>query len=187
MARNEQNEQVDWGTILNQLNSASKWFRPKEGRTRLRLVLQKGDQPQQFYREVQSSFNGKVKSRFMVLALVLEGNGAKEEMTYTVTPVVLPKTVLKGLVSLLAEGYDLFSPDGHGVTLTRTGQGLDTDYSVMPSKNPVALPAEIIWPDEPFDQLAESFTQGSLSRDSEPTEGHPARKGGDRFLDEEEF
>ena len=182
MARNEQKEDVDWGKLLNELNASSRWYRPKEGRTRLRLVLQKGDHPSRFYREVQSSFNGKIKTRYMVLALVIEGNGAKEEMAYTVTPVILAKTVVKGIISLLAESYDLFGVEGYGVTITRSGQGLETDYSVMPSKHPVTLPNEIVWPKESLDELATTFTTSSASRDQEGSAGGPSPKG-DRFLE----
>lgn len=171
-----------WQSLLDQMNSASNFYRPKEGRSRLRLVQMPEMVPDeegifQFYAEVQSTFRGKTKSRFLVPALVLDGPGARPEMATKITPVVLPKAVIKGILGLLAEGYDLFSDEGFGITVARTGQGLDTDYNVLPSKNPVALPEGLELPEKTFTEMAEDFEKwanrpgaGGSSADDEEQE-----------------
>ena len=165
-------KEIQWGEILSSLSSSSMYFRPKEGRTRVRLLLPKGEAPTKFYREVQTSYNGKVKPRYLVMALIFDGEGVSPEMAKTATPMVIAKTVLKGIISLLVEGYDLFDPEeGHGLTIIRTGQGLNTDYSVMPSQKPIPIPADITWPSDDFDTIAETFTQGSFEMDKQRQSG----------------
>lgn len=171
-------EEIKWGEILRQLESSSAWFRPKDGRTRMRLVLPPGESPHKFYREVQTSFQGNLKTRFMLMALLFAGEGVTEEMSAKVTPVIVAKTVLKGILSLLVEGYDLLGPEANGITIIRTGQGLNTDYSVMPSKNPIPLPENITYFADSFDEAAENFTRGALEMDKKRGENPVPFRGG---------
>ena len=159
--------EVDWGGILSSLSSSSMFFRPKEGRTRAKLVLPEGEEPRNFFREVTTSYSGKQKTRYMMLAVLFDGEGVSPQMASMVTPIVVAKTVLKGVVSLLVEGYELFGDKGHGITIIRTGQGLNTDYSVMPSKKVIPVPDDLVWPEEEFDLIAENFTIGSLEFDAQ--------------------
>ena len=168
---------INWGKVLNSLKVTGRWYRPKVGRTQVRLLLPDDTEPRNFFREVQTSYNGNVRTKYMVLALIFSGEGATPEMAETATPLIITKTVLKGIVSLLAEGYDLFGPDGHGVTITRTGKGLNTDYSVLPSRKPVDIPEDIAWPQESLDELAEDFTESSLRRDEERMQEKKQKQG----------
>ena len=179
-------EEIDWNEILNELKTTGQWYRPKDGRTRVRLVLPEDTNPREFFKEVQSSYNGNIKTRYMVLGLILDGTGATEEMSTTVTPIVIAKTVLKGIVSLLAEGYELFGEDGHGVTINRSGQGLNTDYSILPSRKPVDLPDDITWPTETFEEMAEQFSTQSFERDKNRSEGKQKSGKPVTVLDEDE-
>jgi hypothetical protein len=158
---------INWTKVLNSLKTTSRWVMPKNGRTKARLVLPDENDPRHFYEEVKNSYMGNVRSKYMVFALLFEGENVTPEMSTTVTPLVVPKTVLKGIISLLAEGYDLFGPDGHGITVTRTGKGLNTSYSVLPSRKPVDLPEDMAWPEESIEELADDFTETSMRRDEE--------------------
>lgn len=159
----------DWQKVLDNLATSGNFYRVKEGRTRIRLVAVPAESSD-FFVEVNSTFRGKVRSKFLITGLVLDGKGAKEESAYTVTPIIVSKTVLKAIIGLLAEGYDLLSPDGYGLTLSRTGQGLDTEYTVMPSKNPIPYPEELVEPSQSLAEMALEFEEWS-SRASDPDAG----------------
>lgn len=151
-----------WQNLLDQMNSSGNFYRLKEGKTRLRLIApqERVDQkPVIFFEEVQSTFRGRTKTKYMILCLVLEGKGAKPEMATTVTPVIVTKTVIKGILGLLAEGYDLFDPtEGYGFSINRTGSGLETDYSVLASRKPVPLDADsIVLPQKTITELAADY------------------------------
>ena len=151
-----------WQDLLDQLNTSGNFFRPKEGSTKLRLVPLKGMDYEakgfRFWAEATTVFRGQERTKFVVPALILEAKGATESMMTTVTAVILSKKALKGIIGLLAEGYELFGPEGYGIVLKRTGQGLDTDYNVLPSKNPVLIDEdEITVPDLTIDEMAMEF------------------------------
>lgn len=185
-----------WQNLLDQLNTSSYFFRPKEGSTRLRLIPLPGMDYEaegfQFWAEAQTNFRGQVRTKFVIAALILEAKGARPEMATTVTPVIISKAVLKGILGLLAEGYDLFGPEGYGITLKRSGQGLETDYAVMPSKNPVKVNEEDIdVPDMTLEEMAAEFEKwanrpggaGSRSDDDSADDGiveEPRRKSSGR-------
>lgn len=182
-----------WQDLLDQINTSGNFFRPKEGSTRIRLIPLPGMEPDadgafQFWEEVQTNFRGQIRTKFVIAGLILEAKGARPEMATSVTPIVISKSVLKGILGLLAEGYELFDlTEGYGITLKRSGQGLDTDYAVMPSKNPVVVKEEDIEiPQKTLAELAEDFEkwanrpsgQGNSSEDegSEEEEEPPARR-----------
>lgn len=154
-----------WGDLLDQLSVGGNFYRLKEGTTKLRLVQlptmkAKKGQPFVFYGEVQTSYRGNERTRFVIPALVLEGKGARPEMSKKVTPVVITKTILKGILGLLAEGYELFDlKEGYGIAIKRTGTGLNTDYAVLPSRNPQPMPEDFELPGEKvtIDEMASEF------------------------------
>lgn len=153
-----------WEDLLGQLGNSGNFYRIKEGSTKLRLVqlpsmkVKKGESFV-FWGEATTSYRGNQRSRFVIPALVLEGKGTREGMDTNVTTVVVPKTVLKGILGLLAEGYELFDPkEGYGLMIKRTGSGLNTDYTVLPSRNPQPLPADVvIQKDLTLDGMAAEF------------------------------
>ena len=185
---------ANWQNLLNQMNSATNFFRPKEGKSRLRLIQMPEMVPDEngvfpFYVEVTTSYRGKQKSRFVIPALVMDGPGSRPEMATHITPVILPKAVIKGILGLLAEGYDLFSEDGFGITVARTGQNLDTDYNVLPSKNPIPIPDGLELPEKTLTQMAEDFQawanrptansgsdEGYDDQSEEPVDEQPVRR-----------
>ena len=176
-----------WQNLLDEMNQGQggPFFFPKEGKTRLRLTPQPGTDDE-FYSETRSVFRGKEKVKYIILAYVAGTSQGElpEEMKYKVHPVVISKTVLKSILSLLAEGYDLLDPeDGHGLTLIRTGQKLDTSYNVMPSPSPVPLPDDLEYPDDNLEELARLYYEQSLERsqsgptDDDEEEQPPQRRG----------
>lgn len=153
-----------WDDLLDQLGNTGNFYRIKEGTTKLRLVqlpsmkVKKGESFV-FWGEATTSYRGNQRSRFVIPALVLEGKNTREGMDTTATTVVIPKTILKGILGLLAEGYDLFDPKaGYGLMIKRTGSGLNTDYTVLPSRNPQPLPEDVVIPkDMNLDAMASEF------------------------------
>ena len=112
---------------------------PEKGETRLRLLVS----PEinvitSFYAQVITTYFEKARTRYMIPVLAADDTGT---YYYEVKYAVVAKTVLKEILSILAGGeYDLFHPEtGHAVTINRTGEGLSTRYSVIPSKDPVPI------------------------------------------------
>ncbi len=157
-------EEVPWQDVLDQLSQAGMFFRLKAGKTRIRLVPPPDGNVRKFFTDVTTTFRGKTKTRFAVLGLVLAGSGAKPEMAASPVPILISKTVLKAIIQLLAEGYDLFSPNGYGLTLARAGEGLDTEYAVMASQKPIPLPTNMAYPEKTLFDLAREFEAWSASQ-----------------------
>lgn len=162
----------DWQKILDQMSSAGgPFYYLKDGKTRLRLVPQPGSKTRWFI-EALNTFNGRTRPKVIFFAVLASGKGVTEEMKNQVRPVVAAKTVVTGILNLLAEGYDLLSPRGYGLTISRTGTGLETAYSILPSQEPKPLPKDLTWPEiKSLNELADLYEQKSAERDS-------GRKGG---------
>ncbi len=155
-----------WQDLLDQLNTSGNFYRPKEGDTNVRLIPLEGMDYEskgfKFWAEVQTTFRGNTRTKYVVPALILTGKGATEAMKTTVTTLVLAKKALKQIIGLLAEGYDLFGPEGFGVKIKRSGQSLDTDYTCLPSKNPVPIDGdEIEGYEQSVDEMAKAFEEWS--------------------------
>ncbi len=178
-----------WNSLLDQLSTNANFVRLKEGTTKVRLVqlpaMVSGEGGSfTFWGEAESEFRGRKKTRYVMAALVFEGSGAKPEMAKVVTPLVVPKTVIKGILTLLAEDYELFDKEkGHGLSLRRTGSGLDTDYSVLPSRKPVPLPADIVMPTITIDEMAEQFEQWATRTSSRAGSGETSAVDDDPAAD----
>lgn len=180
-----------WQSLLDQFQEGpGKIYFPKAGKTRMKLVTPKERDEYNFFEEVTNSYG---KRKWLVLGYVV--NLADEEEAPKIRGILLPKTAIRGILNLLAEGHDLLSEDGNGITLTRTGLGkTDTSYSVVPSANPQPLPEGIIWPDETLDELAEAFTveatrrsgrqDNDIEEDEEDLEGAPPWEGEDEEEEE---
>jgi hypothetical protein len=168
-----------WQNILDQLNSKgnSLFYFPKAGKTRLRLLWPTGhdESDQVFFVETLRYFKGQVRTRFIVMGQVLTNATGEvdEKFRNQVKAIVINKTTLRSILTALAEGYDLLGPEGHGLTLVRTGEGLETDYNVLTSPRPVKVDyEELEWPEESIEDLAEMFAKESKDRDTNrPAEG----------------
>ena len=137
------NYQVDanvWEAKLTEIESDldGKYIFPKKGKTNIRFLLGPNLLPQQFYHPVVTEFDGKAKTRFMAPCIVLlPDNTWSKDIKF----VVFGKMVLKDIITILAGGdYDLLHPEyGHGVCINRAGDGRQTKYQVIPSKDPVKI------------------------------------------------
>lgn len=170
---------TNWDDLLETMNSSSSgpFFFVKAPRTRIRLACFSDDQ-REFYAEATTVFKGREKSKFVVFGVVLstEGHGAKplgDQWKEKVIPIVITKTTLKGIISLLAEGYELFSPkEGYGITINKSGTGTDTDYNVNPSPNPVPCNfAKMEQPEKTLQDYAEELTARSQQRGEKGSSG----------------
>lgn len=148
----EEPKENPWQEILNDLESGSgEFYFFSPGKHKIRLVLpEEAEDETEFYRDVVNSYG---KTKYIMLGVPLD---ADEEL---IQPLVAPKTVLTGIIGILAEEYELFDPEeGHGINVTRSGQGqFDTTYSVVASPKPVALEDDIVWPEQTLDEFAADF------------------------------
>lgn len=158
-----------WDKVLESLQGGdTNFIFIKPGRTRVRLLRDKdGD----FFREVESTFRNRTRTKYMLLAYSPDVEA--EEGSSIVKGLLLSKTAFRGAVTLQAEGYELFDPEeGYGLTIVRTGSGLDTDYTVLPSKKPILVPESVLSELEETDlgKVAKAYIEFSASRSSGSTE-----------------
>ena len=102
----------------------------------------------------------------MIPCLVYEGVAWSQEVKY----LTCAKTVIQGILTILAGGeYDLLSPDGHGVQIVRSGEGLNTTYNVFPSKNPIQVDYSLY--DFPKTLIKMARELEASDRDEKPEKG----------------
>ncbi len=146
----------------------------QEGTTRVRLVPQPGtenDATPTFFIESEGMYNKEPK-RKMILLGILTATPSQEisdKEKRKITPVVVPPTVLSEILDILAEGHDLLSPDGHAIAILRTGKGLGTQYKVIVSPNPIALPADIEYAENTLAELDVLYREIALKKSANST------------------
>jgi len=137
--RNYTVETKTWAGKLNELETTNGiYVFPLKGSTKVRILLSPECAPENFYTPVLRMYKGQGSTKFMLPVIVLDENNTwSEDVKY----LVLPKTALQGILTILAGGeYDLLHPvNGHGITIVRTGEMLLTKYNVLPSKSPVPV------------------------------------------------
>jgi hypothetical protein len=161
MPKNAQSRDATyWQNLVQKMGGGeSDFLFPQVGRTRVRLVWADADSDP--IRAVNSSFQNRVKTKYVLWGYSPDDEESKLKI------VVVPKTVGTGILALLAEGYDLFDPaEGHGISIIRSGSGLDTQYNVMPSPKPVPLPPEIVTQIEgrTLDQASQRYEEFNANR-----------------------
>jgi hypothetical protein len=106
----------------------------KAGRTPLRLLWpEDADAP---FVSVKAYYQGRVRQRWAAAAF-------RPQEPQAIKAAILPKSVAQAILDLLIEGYELFDMEkGHGITVIRTGLGLETSYNVVASRDPVPVPPE---------------------------------------------
>jgi hypothetical protein len=126
---------TNWNDVANEMNanSGGSILFLKDGKTTIKIIA-----PENAHDNVDTSWFTKFEqttefkgekgkaTRFIVYAIDMSD---KE-----VYPVLLPKTVMNGILNLLAEGHRLLDIDnGFPVSIVRSKSGNKTDYSVMPA------------------------------------------------------
>lgn len=174
----------DWDAALNALKSqgSGPFFFLKAPKTRLRLVCLNEDVTA-FYAGAQTFFRNKPKTKYVVFGQVISADGKEggldPKWQKKVVPIVITKTVLTGIIALLAEGYELFDEqEGFGLTITKTGSGTDTDYNVLPSPSMIPLSAEE-WPEKELEEYAAELTARGEERQNNEAQGN-GNSGGSR-------
>lgn len=168
--------EMDWQSILDDLGSESndpRIYFVKAGRNRMKLVLENPADPKSFFTKVVRNYRGQVSTKFLLRAIVF---GKKdEELAVRVVPV--GKAVLKGVLNLLAEGYNLLDPQkGLGVTIVRQGQGREgTSYMVMASPEPVAMPKKFTDLTDTLADLSAEIQENDEKRAADDEQNAPKR------------
>lgn len=156
---------VNWNQLLEDLQSGgnANFIFTKKPKNRIRLVR---DPEQVPYIEVASTFRrngveGRTRTKFMILAVDLSAEDTDDEGP-KVKGLVVSKTVFRQVVGLITEGYELWDPEnGHGITISKTGQGLQTTYTVMPSQKVVPLDPDLLEDLPQLADLKEEYTKFS--------------------------
>ena len=167
---------VNWENVLNNLGSegSGPFFFLKSSKTRIRILCFE-DNVEQFFAMGTTVFQGKPKQKAIFFGTVIstEGRELSEKWANKIYPIVVTKTALKGILSILAEGYELFDPaNGYGITILKSGKGTDTEYNVMPSPNPVPIDIEgMDMPEMSLVEYAELLTTNSAAKAGGATEG----------------
>ena len=145
MAKKYTATKKQWEANLNALKATEGglYVFPQGGQTKVRMLLSPEREIEDFYQPVLRMFKNNSTTRFMIPVLVIDDSGnINNEIRYLVTA----KTVIKAILTILSGGeYDLLHPEnGHSIVINRTGEGLNTEYSVLPSKAPVAVDYEVL-------------------------------------------
>ena len=131
---------INWTSIQNDMDAGTdgpRWFFPsKNPNARVRLLQAPGDEMP--FIEVQTDYQGKTRTKYLMYGT--------EAPNGPVRVIVLPKTALRAIVSLLANGWDLFDPaDGVPVAISKYVTGGKTNYSVAPAgSKPMAINPELV-------------------------------------------
>lgn len=171
-----------WQNLLEQLNQkGGDLLFLKPGKTRVKLLLQENQDPQNFFEQTTRFWQGQPRTRYLVWCTVMPDPKSKEENPNAgqARALLLNKTTLSDIIQLLAEGYDLFDQEeGHGLVINKVGEKLETSYTVMPSQRPVVVKNEDLeWPtmkteedgevEKTLADIAEEFAKDSRRRDEE--------------------
>lgn len=146
-----------WQDALNQFKQeqgGGRFFYLKSGKTRMRLVPEPGtekDPRPKFYEQTVGVYQGSEKKKYVLSAIVAgaENREIPDEMKTKVQAVVVAPSVVSDILAILADGYDLLGPNGHGITVNRQGSGFGTSYTVIPSRDPIPLPEGTEWMEDP--------------------------------------
>lgn len=158
-------DEATWAKLLEDIDAASgdpRTYALRPGRNRLRLVPDIEGVPTSFFCEVQRNFRGQLRTRYLIKAMPM-GRDEKE-----MKGVVVPKTVMKQVLNMLAEGYDLLHPTkGLGIVIVKSGEGMESSYNTLPSPKAVPLPKKYTDLDVSLKKLAEEILANDLSRNEE--------------------
>lgn len=167
---NGEQDDPDWSGLLDRLQQggSNSFLFAKNPKNRYRLLHLDGEP---FFVEVKSDFRGKVKVKYMLLALDM----AAELDERIPKGLIIAKTPFKAIVALLSEGYDLFSENGYGVTILKSGTGLDTSYSVMPSPKAIPVDPDLLDGAPTFEYLLKEY-EAMAARRAEKPEGDAEEK-----------
>lgn len=141
---------IDWGAVQADLDSGtsgSTWFFPgKNPNARIRLLHSPNDERP--FVAVKTEYQGKVREKYLLYMTEAENGPVKV--------LIVTKTAFRAIVSLLANGWDLFDPQaGIPIIISKFTAGGRTNYAVTPAgAKPMPVKAEVV---EELDDL--SLTQ----------------------------
>lgn len=159
-----------WQQLLNEVSSGEggSTFFLKSGRTYVRLVpiaVHEELGIPLFHIKTTSTFRGNTRERVLITGQVIKTDAGplQDRWVDKVVPILVTKSVLKGILALLAEGYDLLSDEnGHGVVIRKEGSGLSTEYSVMPSAKPIPVNREeLTMPEMSLEEMSEAYMESN--------------------------
>ncbi len=141
---------------------------PKVGNTKVRILLSPERAVEDFYQPVLRLFKNRSRTQFMMPVIVFEEGEWGQEIKY----MVVGKMVIMGILNLLASGeYELLHPkEAHGIIVSRAGKGLNTTYSVMPSKNVIPVNYEQYVFEKPLLDMAKELEASDRAEVEEKAE-----------------
>lgn len=184
-ASKKKSKSGSWDELLESLASGggngSVWF-PKAGKTKIKLALEDAEDDQSFFIPVSRDFrgNGQFRDKYLLRGVVLDQEEDK------MSAVQVSKTAFKQVIQLLAEGYELFDPEeGHGLVITKTGEGKNTSWAVMPSPRPIETP-EVDDPEWTLEELPDQMDKIDEASDKGKGKDGKKKKSKDDDDDEED-
>ena len=149
-----------------QKKEAGVYLFPQVGKTKVRLLLAPEREPEDFYQPVLRLFKDRSKTQYMIPCITEGETGSwGQEVQY----LVVGKMTLDGIMSLIIDGdYDLLSPDGaYGILIVRSGEGLNTTYQVMASKNQIPIVYDAYEFEKPLLEMAHDLEKADRERVAE--------------------
>lgn len=137
-----QNPVIDWAAVQAELDrgegGGSQWLFPSKNPNLKVHLLSPGDPAQLPYAEVNTSYQGKDRSKYLMYCT--------EAPNGPIKVLVLPRTAFRSIVALLSNGWDLMSPKtGIPVILSKYQIGSRTSYTAVPfGAQPMVVSDEIV-------------------------------------------
>jgi len=167
---------ADWGTVVEQSKQEGnrQWTFLGTGTNRMKLLVPPGQMIEEFFVHVDNYYQGSKGHRWMVFAMISRiGGKTREDMDFgpnQVVPVILPTKVKNSIINNLKEGWDLLSPAGHPISITKAGSGIGTTYNVAVGPEALVIdPALLEWPEKDILTLATEYSADSLDRNGTAT------------------
>ena len=155
---------VNWGELIEQFSGGTSPVLFLKGRARVRLWP--FEDPEEIFYPVQTYYRGNERTKYITKIYNLDD----EERP--VRALLLTKTIIRSILQLAAEGWDLFSKEeGHGLVLVKTGQGIHTSVNLSPSPKPIPIPDEV-YDEDDLDMVktAEDFSERQKDRDQQKSQ-----------------
>lgn len=120
---------IDWNEVQKELdsgsNGGSNWFFPgKNPNARIRLLHSPNDARP--FAPVQTEYQGAVREKYLMFMTEADNGPVKV--------IILTKTALRAVITLLSNGWDLFDPNGGiPIIVSKFQTAGRTNYAVTPA------------------------------------------------------
>jgi len=144
--------EIDWGGLLDQFAAnagGGQVFYLKAGKNRVRLLPPKSKNP---FIAVDTTYRNRTRTKYLVGAVVPEAvDLERNPEDVGVRAVLLTRQQIHTILTNQTEGFDLFSPEGNGLTIIKAGSGLNTTVTISVTPKPIPLTDDVLEAWKTFD------------------------------------